>query len=166
MEGDDLFDEFGNLVGVDPFDSDEEESALDEQEEYETGTLEESGKNNEIESRQFTSSEGYNEVGTALDHPYGKEVEVLIETENKQSAKTPLVEPVAERTKLQEHTIFTQLKKNGPKTRYNRDYMLSMADIPERIINVGVIGPLHSGKSSLMDLLVIDSHKRLSLIHI
>ena len=161
MEGDDLFDEFGNLVGVDPFDSDEEESALDEQEEYETGTLEESGKNNEIESRQFTSSEGYNEVGTALDHPYGKEVEVLIETENKQSAKTPLVEPVAERTKLQEHTIFTQLKKNVPKTRYNRDYMLSMADIPERIINVGVIGPLHSGKSSLMDLLVIDSHKRI-----
>lgn len=39
--------------------------------------------------------------------------------------------------------------------------MLSMANIPERIINVGVIGPLHSGKTSLMDLLVIDSHKRI-----
>ena len=40
MEGDDLFDEFGNLIGVDPFDSDEEESVLDEQEQYQTNTFE------------------------------------------------------------------------------------------------------------------------------
>lgn len=161
MEGDDLFDEFGNLIGVDPFDSDEEESVLDEQEQYQTNTFEGSGNNNEIESRQLTSLGSKKELGISLEHPYGKEVEVLMETKNTQSPQTPLVEPVTERTKLQEHTIFTQLKKNIPKTRYNRDYMLSMANIPERIINVGVIGPLHSGKTSLMDLLVIDSHKRI-----
>ncbi|EDZ71057.1 YKL173Wp-like protein, partial [Saccharomyces cerevisiae AWRI1631] len=34
-----------------------------------------------------------------------------METKNTQSPQIPLVEPVTERTKLQEHTIFTQLKK-------------------------------------------------------
>ncbi|CAI4044456.1 hypothetical protein SKDZ_11G0450 [Saccharomyces kudriavzevii ZP591] len=156
MEGDDLFDEFGNLVGADPFDSDEETSVLDEQEQYE-----EIHSENEIEIRELTSVGNDKEVGITEEHPYGKDVEVLIETENMQSINTPLVEPVVERIRLQEHTVFTQLKKNIPKTRYNRDYMLSMADIPERMRNVGIIGPLHSGKTSLMDLLVIDSHKRI-----
>ncbi|CAI4034602.1 hypothetical protein SMKI_11G0480 [Saccharomyces mikatae IFO 1815] len=162
MEGDDLFDEFGNLVGVNPLDSDEEEEeVLDEQELYETDITGESGDKNGIKANPFISVGNDKGVGTDLGYPYGKGVEVLIETENTQSVKTPLVKPVAERSKLQEHTIFTQLKKNIPKTKYNRDYMLSMTDIPERIINVGVIGPLHSGKTSLMDLLIIDSHKRI-----
>ncbi|QID86291.1 hypothetical protein GRS66_008911 [Saccharomyces pastorianus] len=161
MEGDDLFDEFGNLVGADPFDSDEEGSVLDEEEQYETVMFDNSDRESETGSHQLITVADEKEVGTTVEHPYGKDVEVLIETENTQSTETPLVEPVAQRTKLQEHTIFTQLKKNIPKTKYDRDYMLSIADIPERIRNVGIIGPLHSGKTSLVDLLVTESHKRI-----
>ncbi|CAI4045814.1 hypothetical protein SUVZ_11G0440 [Saccharomyces uvarum] len=161
MEGDDLFDEFGNLVGADPFDSDEEGSILDEEEQYDTDMFHNRDNESETGSQQLTTAGDNREVGTTVEHPYGKDVDVLIETENTQSIETPLVEPVAQRTKLQEHTIFTQLKKNIPKTKYDRNYMLSMADIPERIRNVGIIGPLHSGKTSLMDLLVTESHKRI-----
>lgn len=72
MEGDDLFDEFGNLVGADPFDSDEEGSVLDEEEQYETDMFHNSDNESETEIQQLTTAGDNREIGTTVEHPTAK----------------------------------------------------------------------------------------------
>ena len=153
----DLFDEFGNLVGQDPFDSDaEDEISLDEHQEtnlaLRDGNVD--GSENE-DTTEFPTKL----TRSTLQETYGNDVEILVETENTQSLSEPIVKPEVSRSDGREHTIFTKLRKNIPKTNFDREYLNGMLQIPERIRNVCVIGPLHSGKTSLTDLLVVESHK-------
>ena len=92
---------------------------------------------------------------------FGDDVEVLVETENTQLVTEPLVKPEASKSKGQEYALFSQRRRNIPRTSFDRSYLLQLLALPERIRNVAVIGPLHSGKTSLVDLLVIQAHRRL-----
>ncbi|GCE97052.1 hypothetical protein ZYGM_002717 [Zygosaccharomyces mellis] len=96
-----------------------------------------------------------------LQDAFGGDVEVLVETEDNQDVNVPLVEAAREHTKGPDYSVFTHLKKHVPKAAYDREYMLGMLKAPERIRNVAIVGPLHSGKTSLVDLLVMESHENL-----
>lgn len=84
-------------------------------------------------------------------------VEILIETDHEHDMHQPLVEnakPINTFGNLTQSQVFP--------TTYDRDYMIQLSHIPERIRNVCIVGPLHSGKTSLMDLLVLEGHSSLN----
>lgn len=141
-----LFCRFGNLIGdADPFDSDAEST----HESIHDGTPEPKTSDSTAVARPTLSS------------VFGDNVEVLVETHDQQSADVPLVQPDPQHRRKAEHAVFTQLKKNIPDTTYDRDYMLHLLGLPERVRNVALVGALHSGKTSLADLLALEAHARL-----
>lgn len=156
MDDEDLYDEFGNPIGQLLKEENTETAELYEEKVF----LDDGDHINEraIEEEQQISTEL---VHSRLKDAYDNEVEVLVEMEDSQAIDRPLVQPHLERTKGAEYSVFTHLERNLPKTIYERNYMLGMLEAPERTRNIAVIGPLHSGKTSLVDLLVIESHKRL-----
>lgn len=151
MSDDELYDEFGNFLGGESVKREDEEGLV-----LHAARSEQVGENLEELPSVSTSL-----IKTDLQSAYGDEVEVLVETQDTQAVDEPLVEVQADHTKAPGDSIFIQLKKNVPTTVYDRDYMLGLLKIPERIRNVAVIGPFNSGKTSLVDLFVIESHKNL-----
>ncbi|GAV51364.1 hypothetical protein ZYGR_0AD05470 [Zygosaccharomyces rouxii] len=153
----DEYDEFGNPVeneqtslAVKP----EDTEPLVEQEPVDNGGHDHGDDEQEVNRNQ-------EQALVPLQDAYGDDVEVLVETEDNQDADVPLVEIAREHEKGPDYSVFTHLKKHVPRAAYDRDYMLGMLEAPERIRNVAVVGPLHSGKTSLVDLLVMESHQNL-----
>lgn len=92
-------------------------------------------------------------------------VEILVETDNTQSLNEPLIKP--EESQYNPKKYINSMMKSKtilPQVTYNREYMVSMCSIPERIRNVAIIGPTNSGKTSLVDLIVMEFHKKNSLL--
>lgn len=150
----DLYDEFGNLVGQEPAALDPE--SANESEIYlssDEAPVAEVMDTLPVVASTYLANKSLYDV-------FANDVDILVETEDTQSLNTPIVGPTAYEMSKSENAIFTKLKQNIPRAMYDRRYMLDLMNIPERIRNVAVIGPLHSGKTSLVDLFVVDSHKR------
>lgn len=93
------------------------------------------------------------------------DVDILVETDNTQSLNEPLIKP--EESQYNPKKYINSMMKSKtilPQVTYNREYMVSMCSIPERIRNVALIGPTNSGKTSLADLIVMEFHKINSLV--
>lgn len=83
---------------------------------------------------------------------YGEEVETLVQEEDAQPLTQPIVEPVKIRR-------FAIQEEGLPETRFDREFMVNLMSFPDMVRNVAVVGHLHHGKSSLMDMLVFETHK-------
>lgn len=83
---------------------------------------------------------------------YGEDVETLVQEEDTQPLTQPIVEP--ERIK-----VFAVEEHGLPETRFDRSFMMNLMQFPHMVRNVAVIGHLHHGKTSLVDLLVEQTHK-------
>ncbi|CEP64438.1 U5 snRNP GTPase SNU114 LALA0_S11e04104g [Lachancea lanzarotensis] len=149
----DLYDEFGNLIGA------ESDSSLSEEDE----SHDRSGE------AQFavTHEEADLEEGTSvlvsrdtLATAFSEDVEVLVETEDQQSINKPLVEP-AQRPR-DDTSIYSKGAKTTPKVTFDYEYLQALLELPERTKNICVMGPLNSGKTSLVDLLVWECHDKLA----
>lgn len=138
---------FGNLIGGDSPQVEDNDEPMD------LGGIRTS-ENHHTDSTALVKSE--------LDAAFDEDVEILVETKDQQSLETPLVEPEADMKS--EFALYTTINKKIPQTTFDREYMLELLKIPERIINVAVIGPLHSGKTSLLDLIALESHKDLPYV--
>lgn len=149
----DEYDEFGNPIEI------EQVSFAAEEEDSEPVSEQKPIYDESDEDEQ--TSRNQEQAIVPLQDAFSDDVEVLVETEDNQDIDVPLVEVAREHAKGPDYSVFTHLKKHIPKTMYDREYMLGMLEAPERIRNVAVIGPLHSGKTSLVDLLVMDSHENL-----
>ncbi len=68
----------------------------------------------------------------------------------------PLSEPIVAPVKVRN---FVVEEKDLPVTRYDKAFMLGLMDHPGMIRNVLVAGHLHHGKTSLMDMLVLETHQ-------
>ena len=62
----------------------------------------------------------------------------------------PIIEPVKENK--------FDLKVETPKMHNDMEFMKSLFKTPERMRNIAVIGSLHSGKTSFMDMMYYSSH--------
>lgn len=82
---------------------------------------------------------------------YGADVEALVQEEDAQPLTQPIVEPVKVRQ-------FSIEEKGLPETRFEREFMMSLMSCPEMVRNVAVVGHLHHGKTSLLDMLVHETH--------
>lgn len=78
---------------------------------------------------------------------YGAEVETLVMEEDAQPLEVPIVAPV----KLKK---FETLEREPIKTRYTNEFMGTLMANPELVRNVAVIGHLHHGKTTVMDMFV------------
>lgn len=147
----DTFDEFGNYIGDNGIEPDFEDVAIAE-------SMNSGSVTNPVNNEMETSKELI--IKPTLSSFFNNDIEILVETEDQQDSNIPLVEP--QDNKQLNKSIFTKSKKNIPESLFNREYMVQLSIVPERNIRVSVLGPLHSGKTSLVDLLVLQSHKKVS----
>lgn len=88
---------------------------------------------------------------------YGPEVETLVQDEDAQ----PLSEPIIAPLKSRHFQVESSLEEAHP--TYDPSYLASLLTAPERVRNVSVVGPLHAGKSSLIDVLLCASHRGITM---
>ncbi|KAF9310911.1 U5 small nuclear ribonucleoprotein component [Podila horticola] len=165
-----MYDEFGNYLGPDLSDEeeddeeeyaqqaqdqdmaegDEEEDVKMEEENVRTSTA--LSRLGEIPQNQIVLHEDKKYYPTA-EEVYGEGVEALVEEEDTQPLTEPIVQPI--KTKK-----FQLEEKDLPITRFRKQYMYDLMAFPPRVRNVALVGHLHHGKSSIMDMLVNETHEK------
>ncbi|BEJ17900.1 hypothetical protein CspHIS471_0701680 [Cutaneotrichosporon sp. HIS471] len=83
---------------------------------------------------------------------YGPDVEAMVQEEDTQLLTEPIVQPIKVRN-------FTVQEKDLPVTRFDRNFMVDMLQHPDMSRNVMVAGHIHHGKTSLLDMLVFETHQ-------
>lgn len=154
MDSDDEYDEFGNYLGDEIGSNPENEENDSENEASEDELTRNAGSDHEMEDAQT--------------------LEELESLENKtlaqafQGANTIHVNPLEEGKDepiiktTQDQKLFVEFdadNDNLPEVTYSREYIHQLSkELPERIRNVAFVGNLHTGKTSLVDLLVQETH--------
>ena len=82
---------------------------------------------------------------------YGKETETLVMEEDAQPLEVPIIAPIVAKK-------FESQTKAPLKTSWSNDFMAVLMSNPELIRNVAIVGHLHHGKTSLMDMLIETTH--------
>jgi 116 kDa U5 small nuclear ribonucleoprotein component len=82
---------------------------------------------------------------------FGADVEVTFHERDTQSLAEPIIAPVQSKTFNIEETDL-------PEVYYSREFQMSLMNFPEQIRNFSIVGHLHHGKTSLMDVLVGETH--------
>ncbi|CAG8516877.1 5124_t:CDS:10 [Paraglomus occultum] len=162
---DSLYDEFGNYLGPELPSSDNEEE--DEQNDIPQGELspkdqqpspgEPSMELMEIDDTPSTAvvlHEDKKYYPTA-EEIYGPDVETLVQEEDTQ----PLTEPIIKPIKIKK---FQVQEKDLPETRYKKEFLVDMMNLPELVRNIAIVGHLHHGKTSFVDMLVNETHSSIA----
>lgn len=79
------------------------------------------------------------------------EAETLIMEEDAQAITQPIIQPIILKN-------FEMAFKDIPVTNYPEEFLISLMHCPDLIRNIAFIGHLHHGKTTLIDLLVEDTH--------
>ena len=165
MDEDELYDEFGNLIG-DPLDSDAD--SLDEIPEEQDVQSQKEAEDLIVETgNEALVIHENNGNGLKLSEKFGPGVETIIAKPYEQAVDAPVIKPVNKKKLKVEFTeaVMNNVDeddhrvKNLPDLVYSRDYMISTMNLlPERVRNIAVIGNLHSGKTTFIDMLVLQTH--------
>jgi len=82
---------------------------------------------------------------------YGQDVETLVQEEDTQSLAQPIIAPIQQKK-------FTVQETDLPPVFFDRSFMTDLMNFPEQIRNIAVAGHLHHGKTTFMDMLVMQTH--------
>ncbi|KAL7751862.1 U5 small nuclear ribonucleoprotein component [Sorochytrium milnesiophthora] len=82
---------------------------------------------------------------------YGRDVETMVQEEDAQPLSKPIIEPIKVKN-------FQVLEKDLPETTYSKDFLVDLSRFPDMVRNVAVVGHLHHGKTSFLDMLVEQTH--------
>ncbi|KAJ1608410.1 snRNP-specific protein U5 [Cryptosporidium canis] len=84
---------------------------------------------------------------------YGEDVEILVEEEDHQHIDEPLISPLKENK-------FDLIEKNLEylETTFSYEFLRGLMDNLEFVRNVCIVGDLHSGKTTLVDMLIKNTH--------
>jgi U5 small nuclear ribonucleoprotein component len=151
---DQLYDEFGNYLGED---SDQEDEQIFDEEEEEL-------KDNQQDSQLVipVEDENLNSKNQIVLHEdkkyypsatevYGEDVEILVHEEDTQPLTKPIIEPEKEPLRFKH-------EKDLPVTIYNKEYLVDMMGCVDLIRNVAIVGHLHHGKTAFMDMIISHTH--------
>ncbi|WVR06266.1 hypothetical protein IAU60_003296 [Kwoniella sp. DSM 27419] len=89
---------------------------------------------------------------STAEETYGPDVEAMVQEEDAQLLSEPIVAPIKVKS-------FTVQEKGLPETRYDKNFMIDLMNYPSMIRNVMVAGHIHHGKTSLLDMLVFETHQ-------
>ncbi|KAL3229652.1 Uncharacterized protein RNJ44_01788 [Nakaseomyces bracarensis] len=149
------FDEFGNPIGVE-----EEPEVKVEEDDFIAlaGGVEDENDDDEEEDYMDDLDADLEDGGMAvsLRDTYGDQVEVLVEREDRDGDK-PILEN-AEVVKQKEQMLKGVFSKR-PLFKFDSEYLQGMMSVPERIRTCCILGPLHSGKTSLLDIFVTEHYE-------
>ena len=148
MAKDTEYDEFGNLIG-DPLDSDAESSGSEF--EFE-GEGEGEAQDEPMTGNELVVLQEDKQLYPSMAQTFGDQVETVIQLADAQSINEPLVKPQTTKVDRVE-------EKSLPKTSYSKEYMASLLDVPSRVRNVSIVGGLNSGKTSLLDMFILQTHQ-------
>ncbi|KAJ3251721.1 hypothetical protein HK103_002176 [Boothiomyces macroporosus] len=153
---DDLYDEFGNYIGPDIEDEDSEVEEEPERQEPQVDYGDEPQEDevvvhDENFANQIVLHEDKKYYPSALEI-YGPGVETLVQEEDTQPLTQPIIAPI--KTALS----FVQ-EKGLPETAFKKEFLVDLMKYPDLIRNVALVGHLHHGKTSFMDMLVSHSHE-------
>lgn len=180
---DNLYDEFGNYIGES---LEDEEVTYDQQQQQQEEEEEEDRKpNQQQQQQQYNDDEahieetGDNDGGDEMnidrdniqisttsaivlheDKQYFpdasdvyKGVEVMVQDEDSQPLSKPIIDP-------KKNKSFTITEKDYPETSYSKQFLTDLSTYPQFIRNVSLIGQLHHGKTSFMDMLFQQTHEK------
>ncbi|KFG78562.1 putative ribosomal elongation factor EF-2 [Metarhizium anisopliae] len=159
---DDLYDEFGNFIGEEAESEDASEAGVEagaeagdyvyDDEPEETGGVTgtelmeiDDGPSNAVvlhEDKQYYPT---------AQQVYGEDVETRVEEEDAQPLSEPIIAPV-------EQKKFNIGEADLPPVFFDRKFMTDLMNFPEQTRNVALAGHLHHGKTSFMDMLVLETH--------
>eukprot|EP01054_Gregarina_sp_Poly1_P004284 Gregarina_sp_Poly_1__4283@NODE_232_length_11105_cov_98_544211_g205_i0_p1_GENE_NODE_232_length_11105_cov_98_544211_g205_i0NODE_232_length_11105_cov_98_544211_g205_i0_p1_ORF_typecomplete_len1029_score172_03GTP_EFTU/PF00009_27/9e33EFTUD2/PF16004_5/1_1e29EFTUD2/PF16004_5/4_6e03EFG_IV/PF03764_18/4e21EFG_C/PF00679_24/4_4e17GTP_EFTU_D2/PF03144_25/7_9e12EFG_II/PF14492_6/3e10MMR_HSR1/PF01926_23/0_001SRPRB/PF09439_10/0_036GBP/PF02263_19/0_064_NODE_232_length_11105_cov_98_544211_g205_i039937079 len=153
------YDEFGNYIGPDlGLDEDEEEEYDLEDEEEGVDSTEEPAVD---AMKVVDTAKALVEASTVVPHeekqyyPSAEDVyagaEVLVQEEDTQ----PITEPIIAPARPNE---FDLLERQLPETTFNYEFVQATMKHPQLVRHVCLVGHLHHGKTSLMDLMVDETH--------
>lgn len=83
--------------------------------------------------------------------------EIVIGDEDTQPLETPIIAPMKSKT-------YCLYEKKLPKTNFDFKFLAGLMDHPHLIRNVCLLGNLHHGKTTLMDLFVHQTHPELEQV--
>ena len=158
----DLYDEFGNYIGPE-IDSDEDGDAPEiEDGDDESGDEEERMEYDGEQPLLEDAAGGGEEEGRVVLHEdkkyyptamevYGEEVETTVQDED----TMPITQGVVAAIKAKNFDI---VEKKQPTHVYSQEFLVSMMKHPNLVRNVAVIGHLHHGKTTFVDMLVDQTH--------
>jgi U5 small nuclear ribonucleoprotein component len=151
----DLYDEFGNYIGPD---LDEEDEEGDEW--LEPLSKEEEDRDAPAADDQAMEVEESNETAIVLhedkkyypdaDEVFPEGTETVVGDEDAQPLETPIVEPVSKKS--------FNAKDKSPVTTFDTEFMVHLMEHPVLTRSVCFAGQLHHGKTLFMDMLVRETH--------
>lgn len=148
-----LYDEFGNYIGPE-LEEEPEEEFQPEEDEY-------PALPQEPTSMDIVESTGETAIIQQEDKKYfptAEEVypgaETMVQDEDTQPLEEPIIAPI--KTKR-----FETLEQGVPETTYNKEFLVDLTQHPDLIRCVAVVGHLHHGKTTLMDMLIEQTHPKL-----
>eukprot|EP00928_Gymnodinium_smaydae_P051092 TRINITY_DN3461_c0_g2_i1.p1 TRINITY_DN3461_c0_g2~~TRINITY_DN3461_c0_g2_i1.p1 ORF type:complete len:983 (+),score=305.48 TRINITY_DN3461_c0_g2_i1:48-2996(+) len=153
-----LYDEFGNYVGAE-IDDDEDE----EDEDWLEG-LDDAGKGDDedgAEAMDIDQEKGADRAVVLHEdkkyYPDAEEVygdaETLVQMEDTQPLTDPIIAPVRSKN-------FDLLEKKLPDTTFDFNFLAGLMDKPNLVRNVMFLGAMHHGKTLFMDALVRETHEK------
>mmetsp|Transcript_826 Transcript_826/g.1239 ORF Transcript_826/g.1239 Transcript_826/m.1239 type:complete len:995 (+) Transcript_826:135-3119(+) len=168
MADSNLYDEFGNYIGPDLASEQEEEEADfdDEEAEARANSRMQAGDMSEDEGAVPMDADESEEAGPmenavvlhedkkyypTAEEIYGAGVEALVQEEDAQPLEVPIIAPIREK-KLE------TLEEEPMRTRFTNEFMTTLMANPELVRNVAVVGHVHHGKTTVMDMLVEQTH--------
>lgn len=111
----------------------------------------EMSQDTEVNSRivQYEDKEYYPDPSRV----YGEDVEILVEEEDHQHIDEPLISPPKENK-------FDLVEKNlkEMETTFSYEFLRDLMDNLEFVRNVSLVGDLHSGKTTFLDMLIRNTH--------
>lgn len=157
MDNEDLYDEFGNFIGGSNDSGSESFSGSDLEPVDEEVSDEEAPHDVDVEQNTDSALVTTDDLSQSFS---GAET-IIVEPKQVPENQPVLRADLQKRT----HIEFTaESAEDLPETTYSREYMLKLAnDLPERIRNVAFVGNLHTGKTSLIDSLVLETHPTVTL---
>ncbi|KFH08718.1 elongation factor 2 family protein, partial [Toxoplasma gondii MAS] len=160
MDGANLYDEFGNYIG--PELGEDEESEGEEEEVDRPLPVVEEETDRSVAVRGLVSiGEEESTAAAVVPHELKKyypdhaevypEADTVVQEEDTQPITQPIIAPVST-------ADFDLLEKQLPVTSFSFDYLASLMFQPESIRSVCLLGHLHSGKTTFLDMLVEETH--------
>lgn len=160
-----LYDEFGNYIGPELSES-EEEDEDEELADAEDAELDEAAADARMDlvagADEDEESEGEPDNSIVLhedkkyyptaEETYGPDTETLVMEEDAQPLEVPIIAPIRQRkVEVEEREALATL--------YPPESLAMLMTNPELIRNVAIVGHLHHGKTLVMDMLVEQTHQ-------
>jgi len=161
MEEEPLYDEFGNYQGPKLESSDEDtdfESDEESEEMEEDGVIGEGATGEQSTGMELQIRRTGQDIVPYEDKQYYEDnetifagAEVRVQEEDTQPLETPILKPIKDK-------VHELIEKELPKTTFNYEFVGLLMDSPKLIRNVALVGHLHHGKTTFVDMLVKKTH--------